>query len=94
MLAILYLYLLSVFHDSLFLALPIPVFFHGSFIVILFTFTQANFEFGLAPAPVHGQGNQCIALAVYGPHQLVDFLSVQKQFTNPGWFRFCIGSSR
>ena len=65
------------FENACFFTLPVLVLLGGAFVVIFFTFGQANFQFDLAMFPVQGQRDEGIALAINRTYQSVYFQSMQ-----------------
>ncbi len=62
---------LAVFEDALFFAFPVAFFDGGAFVVILFALGNRDFEFDPIVLPVHGGGDDGVALALDGADEFV-----------------------
>ena len=74
---------LATFHDALFVACPFAVTFGIAFVVFLFALGKANFELDPVFAPVHGDRDDGIALALDSPDQFAQLVAVEQQFAGP-----------
>ncbi len=75
------------FHDAGFFTLPIAVFGGGAFVVQLFAFGQADFQFGASVFPVQGQRNQGITFAFDRTDEFIQFMPVQQKFSGANGVR-------
>ena len=65
-------------HDTVFFPTPVAGFFGIALVVLLFTFTQADFEFDAVIFPIHRQGHNGVAFAVNRDIDFENFIAVQQ----------------
>ena len=72
-------------HDTRFIELPFTIFQIGAFIMLLFTFCDADFHFTPCVLPVQRQCHDGITFAIDATIQRVQLALVQQQFTRTRW---------
>src|SRR5579872_7292166 len=78
-------------HHTAFLTFPIPLLLGGPLVMGLLALGEADLELGPSLAPVHGGGDDGIALAFHGADEPRQLLSVQQELAGAGGVRVYMG---
>src|SRR5882724_8138476 len=78
-------------HEAALLAFPIAFFFRSPLVVGLLALGEADLELSPALAPVHGGGDEGVALAFHGADEPRQFLPMQQQLAGAGGVRVDVG---
>ena len=81
-------------HNALLVALPVPGFLGGAFVVGFFAFAEADLQLRPAAFPIHCQGDQSIAFTLYRTDKFAQFTAVQQQLARSRRIRTYVSRGR
>ena len=77
--------------QAVLIPVPLPFLDVGPFIVLLLSLGQGDGQFDSSILPVETEGNEGVALALYGPNQTKDLFSMEQEFSGSGGVRVDMG---